>query len=169
MRHRLHAACAGRISNPAGSVNSKAVVVTVKATAVRASQLLVTTHGTFVIWQSNHFTLEQLADELISGPAADPDGDGISNAQEYFYGLPPFVSGPPPLPDLTSGVRFTAKLASGPGYAGLTRHYALEAADTAGPWTTVSGYADIVGKDQSVTYTPSAPHQFYRLRVWLTP
>ncbi len=158
-----------RISNPAGSVKSKAVVVTVKSAAVRASQLLVSNPRTFVIWQNNHFTLEQLADARISGSAADPDGDGISNAQEYLYGLPPLVSSPAPLPDLTSGVRFTAKLASGPGYAGLTRHYALEAADTAGHWTTVSGYSDIVGKDQAVTYTAPAPHQFYRLRVWLTP
>ena len=164
-----------RVSNPAGSVNSKAVVVTVKAaaapTAASSSQSLVSTPGTFAIWQNSHFTPEQRADELISGPAADPDGDGISNAQEYLVGLSPFVSDPPPLlvSDLTSGVRFTAKLASGPGYSGLTRHCALEAADTSGHWATVSGYADIVGKDQLVTYTAPAPHPFYQLRVWLTP
>ena len=83
-----------RIRNPAGSVNSKAVVVTVKATAVRASQLLVPLHETFAVWQNSHFTLEQLADALISGPAADPDGDGISNAQEYRLGLPPLPLNP---------------------------------------------------------------------------
>lgn len=83
-----------RIRNPAGSVNSKAVVVTVKAAAARASQLLVPVHETFAIWQNSHFTLEQLADELISGPAADPDGDGISNAQEYRLGLPPLPLNP---------------------------------------------------------------------------
>ena len=83
-----------RIRNPAGSINSKAVVVTVRATPARASQLLVPTDGTFASWQKIHFTQAQLADALISGPAADPDGDGISNTQEYLQGLPPL----PPTP-----------------------------------------------------------------------
>ena len=160
-----------RVSNPAGSVNSKAVTVAVKAAAARASQLLVSTPATFAAWQNSRFTPEQLAGGLVSGAAADPDGDGMSNAQEFLFGLSPLVSDVPPslVPDLTSVVRFTAKLASGPGYAGITRHYALEATDTPEHWTTVSGYADIVGKDQLVTYTAPAQHPFYRLRVWLTP
>lgn len=40
-------------------------------------------------WKRQHFTPQQLADPLISGPAADPDGDGISNALEYVFGRLP--------------------------------------------------------------------------------
>jgi Ig-like domain CHU_C associated len=174
-----------RVTNPAGKVNSRAVTVTVKAAAPRAaapaaarsSAPPVSQPGTFAIWQNARFSTEQLADVLISGPAADPDGDGLANIQEYLHGLSPLTGNPLPLPapDLTAGqplsIEFTARLASGPGYTGLTRHYALEAADTPDSWAAVRGYDNIVGNDQQVTYTApaTAPHRFYRLGVWLAP
>jgi ELWxxDGT repeat protein len=40
-------------------------------------------------WTRLHFTPEQLADPLISGPAADADGDGVSNALEFLFGRLP--------------------------------------------------------------------------------
>jgi len=37
----------------------------------------------WAVWQNLHFTSAQLANPLISGPTADPDGDGFVNASEY--------------------------------------------------------------------------------------
>jgi hypothetical protein len=34
-------------------------------------------------WQKLHFSITQLANPAISGPAADPDGDGVPNISEY--------------------------------------------------------------------------------------
>lgn len=47
---------------------------------------------TFPAWQASKFTTGELADPAISGPNADPDGDGRPNLLEYAYGLEPLTS-----------------------------------------------------------------------------
>jgi surface-anchored protein len=46
-------------------------------------------------WRLAEFSAPQAADPLISGPAADPDGDGFSNLLEYAFGGDPLVSDAP--------------------------------------------------------------------------
>jgi hypothetical protein len=41
-------------------------------------------------WHLAHFTTEQLAQPDVSGDAADPDGDGVSNFLEYAFDLEPW-------------------------------------------------------------------------------
>jgi len=146
--------------------------------ALSNTAVVTITSETFTNWQSAQFTPAQLADPLISGATADPDGDGIPNENEYILGLLPLVSSPSPVPSMTRTstnltLSFVAKAASGSGYAGKTRHYAIESIDSfgVGSWTAVTGYQDIVATGQTVTCTTAIrrPHQFYHLRVWLTP
>jgi hypothetical protein len=154
-----------RATNPAGSVDSNAAVVTVTA-------------DPFEEWRTAQFNAAQLANPAISGPGADPDGDGISNQDEHVFGTLPLVREASPLSiTLTPGhpvsLAFTARLASGPGYAGKTRHYALESRTdlVAGTWTPIAGFENIAGNNQPVTHVGPAgpPRAFYQLRVWLTP
>lgn len=46
---------------------------------------------TFGTWAAAQFTPEQLADATVSGPQADPDGDGLVNLVEYALGLVPLT------------------------------------------------------------------------------
>jgi hypothetical protein len=40
-------------------------------------------------WRSAIFTAAELTDDLVSGPAGDPDHDGLTNLAEYFFATPP--------------------------------------------------------------------------------
>ncbi|MES2706801.1 MAG: hypothetical protein V4726_09390 [Verrucomicrobiota bacterium] len=43
----------------------------------------------FADWRRAHFTPPRRTDSTVSGPEADPDGDGRSNLLEYLTGTPP--------------------------------------------------------------------------------
>jgi len=45
---------------------------------------------TFPEWQAANFTPAQLANPAVSGAAADPEGDGLSNLAEYIFTGNPF-------------------------------------------------------------------------------
>jgi hypothetical protein len=108
---------------------------------------------------------------------ADPDADGLANSVEYVFGTAPRASDSAALLSLQrqgSGLAFSflARAASGQGYTGLSRHYAVESntdLTNAAGWTTVPGFSDIVGDGQTVSGTPAllAPKVFFRLKVWL--
>jgi hypothetical protein len=153
-----------RVSNAAGTVDSATAVVTI------ADPLLA--------WRKAYFAEAEMHDPMVSGPDADPDGDGISNEREYVFGtVPRGGQAPPALQLQRSGpdvlLTFTASAAAGAGYEGRARHYAVETTDdlTAGAWTTVPGLSDVTAHNQEVTHTiASGPvPNFYRLRVWLNP
>jgi hypothetical protein len=42
-----------------------------------------------IAWVERYFTLSERQNALISGPAADPDKDGLSNKQEFLFGSSP--------------------------------------------------------------------------------
>jgi hypothetical protein len=70
-------------------------------------------------------------------------------------------------------VSFDTVEATGTGYAGMTRHYALEQRvdlGSGGIWVPVNGYADLLAVPaRTVSYTnpPGQSLEYYRARVWL--
>ena len=167
-------------TTPSLSTTTTYRVRVARSTIISFSDLATVTIGTpdpFQDWRSAQFNAAQLGDTNISGPSADPDGDSFNNATEYVFGNLPLAKDASPLvmntPSTDISLSFTAKSATGTGYAGKTRHYALETRTdlVAGTWTSPVGFSDIVGSNQVVTHTASrAPiPTFYRLRVWLTP
>ncbi len=101
----------------------------------------------YTTWRNHFFEhantlLGQAADNLddaISGPAADPDGDGDANFAEFAFGGDPYV------PD-AAGREARAQLVDGVPALTFRRWaaeeidlvYALEASTDGGPWTTVA-------------------------------
>ena len=66
-----------------------------------ATQPAPETYGT---WLTLYFSPDQIADASTTGPAADPDGDGVPNLLEYAFNLDPTF--PEPVPMVAStGVR----------------------------------------------------------------
>ncbi|MBN1672277.1 MAG: fibronectin type III domain-containing protein [Kiritimatiellae bacterium] len=125
-------------------------------------------------WEQTH--LADLTDPADRADSGDPDGDGVPNLEEWIAGTDPR--------DKTACLRLGARVrdariivefqtvpAAGPGYDGLTRHYALEeraGLEPAAAWQALPGYEDILGSGQTVPYTdPGGQFRIYRARVWL--
>lgn len=56
--------------------------------------------ATFADWQNALFAADVRDDPKISGPLADPDGDGVKNLMEYALGLDPWTASRVGLPEV---------------------------------------------------------------------
>jgi hypothetical protein len=145
-------------TNSAGSATSNAATLTVVSPAVAALNT----------WRGQHFTTAQLADSSISGPTADPDGDGLANLLEYALDLNPLTA--------NAGVPATALDADGRltltflrARADLT--YEVLASDDLGTWEVIATNPGTVSATAPFTVTDpvpnssTSPQRFLRLRV----
>lgn len=135
-------------------------------------------------WRFAYFASAQLADPLVSGETADPDGDGLANLLEYALGadpLAPDAAARQPSASLAGDGRLTLTYFQPSGRADLT--YAVEWTDdlAVGSWqsgasavteiarvATAAGGGDAAGEWVTVRANamPSASaRQFLRLRV----
>jgi len=119
---------------------------------------------------------EQAALSGTGGAAGDDgDGDGVVNYDEFVAGTDPDAVGDYMKVDYAfSGgsvqVSFQTIQATGTGYDGLSRYYALEktVSGALDAWSAVPGCERILGAGQVVSYTaPADGAAYYRARVWL--
>jgi hypothetical protein len=126
--------------------------------------------GTFGDWALRQFTSAQLADSSVSGPGADPDGDGAPNLLEFAMGGQPLVADAENLRlqgASVSGGQFGFHFRQRKDLGGLTRQF-FSSTDLSA-WTPVSplnvstdqDFGDVV--QLLATMTAPAQPSFFRV------
>jgi hypothetical protein len=151
-----------------GATNNPANIILARDRRINA--LLALDAAVTTRWRTNHFNPAQLADPAVSGDAADPDGDGQSNAQERTAGTDPL--------DPESFLRLDASAAPG---GPATLHFAalanksytvqFRATPDAGPWQNLTHLAPrpTNGPVRILDPYPATPQRHYRLVTPVLP
>jgi len=157
------------------------VVVTNSHGAARSSSvtLTVTTPppSAFAQWNASHFSLSELSDSTVSGPAADPDHDGLANLLEYALATDPrhaTDSGPQLATVEDSGATYltlTFNRIADPALTYLVQTSATLAADSWQNLWSSTGTANQAGTVTVRDNTPLATSaaRFLRLKVEHSP
>jgi len=126
----------------------------------------------FELWLSSNFSAAALLDPAVSGPNADPDGDGLANLLEYALGLDPTQPDLSPLQLGSSATAITVAYARPSGRSGLT--YLIEHSTDLDLWSTAGviheqiDLFDATEIWQAIIPVAGATSRFVRLRVALT-
>jgi hypothetical protein len=130
--------------------------------------------ATYAAWRSANFTGTALANDAISGPAADPDGAGVTNLQRYAFALAARgpVANPVTLGSVAAGGQTYLTLAFPRRAMGTGLRYIVEASTDLATWAPVPGLTYTAGTPASVTAQDTVPvgapgvaRRFLRLRV----
>lgn len=132
--------------------------------------------GTFEDWAVHQFNGTQLADLAVSGPLADPDGDGVPNLAEFAFG------GNPLSPDASNAVLqyvpynsdsfvLNYRVRQNLGDVSLI----FETSSNLINWssvtpfqtTTVANFGQVYGRD--AFFSRNTPASFFRIRMQLNP
>jgi hypothetical protein len=123
----------------------------------------------FQSWLSDYFNESELLDANLSGPTADPDGDGLPNLIEYALGLDPKSTDTAGLPEVTTTATDWVYTYTRPiDRADIT--YAVEMSTDLFSWTItltptfVSASGDV--ETWQATYPlSSAANAFFRVKI----
>ena len=130
---------------------------------------------TFEEWQSANFTYEQIWEEGVADPGADPDGDGVANLHEFvFFGNP--QAGESALNPVVGVIDNTLTLTYRERHEIADVSISLQGSNTLMNWVT---YNNVVEADRE-TFTdydevtlldpqPFESRRFLRLRTDFTP
>jgi uncharacterized delta-60 repeat protein len=124
----------------------------------------------YAAWKQMKFTIGEVADAIISGPNADPDGDGFANLVEYALGLEPKSASTTGLPVVTSDATHWIYTYTRPvGLSDVT--YEVQFSTTLTTWGAPGVAATLVNTVNEVEtwqakhLLSSAANAYFRLRV----
>ncbi len=114
-------------------------------------------------WESAH-GLDRNNPDGDQGTAGDPDFDGVTNLQEFLFGLSPITADRIPPTTLTSdagGLHLTFPLIT-------NRRYRLMTSTTLSGWTPLTSYTTVTTAQNFTWTTPQTnPRRFYQVEVSL--
>jgi hypothetical protein len=134
---------------------------------------------TYAAWKVRYFTAAQQANPAISGPSANPSGDGMVNLLKYAFGLLPSTRA------FTNWPTGTIQNVSGSNYLHFSYRqqpfandltYTVQVSDDLITWNSEPGYTVVVSQTDNgdgtnqvlvrdVTPISSLPRRFMRLMV----
>ena len=126
--------------------------------------------GSYAEWQAKNFGA-QAGDLTISGPNADPDGDGLSNQMEYGMGTNPLMPTPKAVTSGAYGTFLSAWVTKNPVAADIT--WSAEASSDLVNWTPTE--TAIIQNDDAIFWARdifaigSVPRRFLHLKCSLGP
>ena len=141
--------------------------------AVTVTASLPTDHD-YAGWRALNFSGADLASDAISGPAADPDGAGVTNFQRYAHGLAARgpVAAPVTLGSVSSGGQRYLTLSFDRRAIATDLRYTVESSTDLASWAPVPGLtyaagtpARVTAQDTVATSGPGAARRFLRLRI----
>jgi PKD repeat protein len=128
--------------------------------------ITITVNSTFDSWRAGNFTAAELANTNVSGPAANPDGDGFPNLLEYAMGLEPKTANSSGT--VSSTVSNGVFRLSFPHYKPATdAPITVEVSPDLTTWNTVTATQSLdLGLIETLTYQETAAPvaRFFRLR-----
>lgn len=121
--------------------------------------------GGYAVWAAQHFTAAELANPTVSGEGADPDGDLMTNRDEYLAGTDPR--------DPVSALELTAQAVAAGGTrlrcAGVAgRTYRFQRTDAVGGgWTDVETIGPLAadGVIEALDGASAVEARFYRVVI----
>lgn len=124
---------------------------------------------TYEVWRGQFFTEPELSDDAISGPDADPNGDGITNLQLFAHGFPVDAESPTIGVELTelNDTFFEISYPVRENSTGVT--FSLEESEDLVTWESSTATPSANGSTGNFTITQdaNAPTFFYRVRIEL--
>lgn len=151
-----------------GSIDSDGSPSLMRTAAVAAASPATT-------WQQ--WRAAELAGTAETGPADDPDRDGLSNLLEYVFGSPPTQAGPPPTTALATaeaGGQAYLQLSVPRRIDHVSAVLAIEVSDDLTHWFAGPGHTVVVGDTPAALVARDAtvagggqPCRFMRLRASL--
>ena len=141
------------------------------ATAVFTNVLVEPLGASYAEWQNWVFTARGITNAALTGPNADPDGDGRSNLAEYWLGSDPLTADTVPavkVIGMTSGPALRVQYRERKNAADLGRVF-QSATDLTG-WNTVAATSITDLQDlgsvvvREVLFPVSSTNTFYRAR-----
>ena len=164
------------LTTPPITVGSYTVVATITQSGYSGNATgVLTISDSSAAWKQLHFSTT--SNTGSGADDADPDGDKLTNIQEYIFGTIP-TSPEAPLLTVSSSdsqnftISFFGRQASGTGYSSLARHYRVEKTLSLSipDWQPLTGYEDITAGNSTISITQPTSQQsksFYRLKSWL--